>query len=102
MLVEEIERVYLSECEAVEKEYNRATGIRPCSTLRFGAESNVLRFPMRAHQLKKGDGFKFTEAVVELALHDMVSSEDVDRLSGTAASAAGATVNICELKACLN
>jgi len=100
--VEEIERVYLRACEAVEKEYNRPAPIRPRLILRLGAESNVLRYPMREVQLKKWDEYRFADAVVELALHEMVSREDRNRLRNTAVSEAGATVNVCELKDCVN
>jgi hypothetical protein len=99
---EEIERVYLSACEAVEKEYNRHAPLRPRLILRLGTDNNTLRFPMREIQLKKWDERRFADAVIDVALHDMVSQEDRVRLSNTAVSAAEATVNVCELKACVN
>lgn len=100
--IEEIEKVYLSVCEAVEKEYKRPAAIRPHLILRLGSDNNVLRYPMREIQLKKWDQYRFADAVVEIALQDMVSPEDRVRLSNTAVNAAGATVNVCELKACVN
>jgi hypothetical protein len=100
--VEEIEKVYLGACEAVEKEYNRPAPIRPHLILRLGGDGNLLRYPMREVQLKKWDEYRFADAVVELALHDMVSREDRVRLRDIAVSEAGATVNVCELKDCVN
>jgi hypothetical protein len=100
--IEEVEKVYLGACEAVEKEYHRPAPIRPRLILRLGTESNVLRFPMREILLKKWDEYRFADAVVALALNDMVSREDRARLTNTAVKAAGTTVSVCELKACVN
>ena len=99
---EEIEKVYLRTCEAVEKELNRPTPIRPHLILRLGANGNVLRSPMQEVQLKKWDEYRFADAVVQLALHDKVTPEQRVRLSNAAISEAEATINICELKACVN
>jgi hypothetical protein len=99
---EEAEKVYLRACEAVEKEFNRSTPIRPRLLLRLGASDNMLRYPMREIQLKKWDEYRFADAVVDLALHDIVPLEERVRLGNTAVREAGATVNICELKACVN
>jgi hypothetical protein len=99
---EEVEKVYLRACEAVEKESNRPTPIRPRLILRLGANGNVLRYPMQEIQLKKWDEYRFADAVVELALHDKVTPEERVRLSNTAIRQAGAIINICKLKACVN
>jgi hypothetical protein len=99
---EEIEKIYLRACEAVEKEFNPPTPIRPRLILRLGANGNVLRYPMQEIQLKKWDEYRFADAVVELALHDKVTPEERVRLSNAAIRQAGATINICELKACVN
>ncbi len=100
--LDEVEKVYLSACEAVEREFNRAAAIRPRLVLRLGSTDGVLRYPMREIQLKKWDQYRFAEAVVDVALHDMVSMEDRIRLGNVAVQKAGATVNICELKSCAN
>jgi hypothetical protein len=99
--LEEAEKVYLRACEVVEKEFNRPTPIRPRLILRLGAGDNVLRYPIREIQLKKWDEYRFADAVVDLALHDMVPPEERARLGNTAVHEAGATVNICELKSCV-
>jgi len=97
----EAERVYLSACQAVEKEFNRPNPIRPRLLLRLGTSGNILRYPMREIQLKKWDEYRFADAVVDLALHDMVSPEERSKLGSIAVQEAGATVNICDLKACV-
>jgi hypothetical protein len=99
---EQVKKVYLRACEAVEKEFNRTIPIRPRLTLRLGASRNILHYPTREVQLRKWDQYRFADAVVELALHDMVTPEERIRLSNAAVDQAGATVDVCELKACAN
>jgi hypothetical protein len=98
----EVEQIYLRACEAVEKEFNLPTPVRPRLILRLGANGNVLRYPMQEIQLKKWDEYRFANAVVELALHDKVTPEERVRLSNAAIRQAGAIINICKLKACVN
>jgi len=100
--LEEVGKVYLRACEAVEKEFNRPTPIRPRLILRLGTGNNLLRYPMLEIQLKKWDGYRFADAVVDLAIHDMLPPEEKVRLGNSAVHEAGATVNVCELKACVN
>jgi hypothetical protein len=99
---EEAEKVYLRACEAIEKEFNRPNPVRPRLLLRLGASDNVLRYPMGEIRLKKWDEYRFADAVVDLALHEILSPEERIKLGNTAVHEAGATVNICELKACVN
>ena len=100
--LEEAERVYLRVCEAIEREFHRPAPVRPRLVLRLGAGNNVLRYPMGEIQLRKWDQFRFADGVLELAMHSMLPSDEKIRLSNTAVSEAGSTVNICELKACVN
>lgn len=99
---QEAEKVYLRACEAVEKEFDRPVPIRPRLVLRLGAGDNVLRFQSREILLKKWDEHRFADAVVDLALYDMVPAQERVRLSSSAISRAGSTVSVCELKACKN
>lgn len=99
---EEVEKVYLTACYVVEREFKRPAPIRPRLILRLGANENKLQYPMREIQLKKWDEYRFADAVVDLALHDMVPAEERVRLGDAAVHEAGATVSICELKECEN
>jgi hypothetical protein len=99
---EEVEKVYLRACEAVQREFNRPAPVRPQIVLRLGSENNVLRYPMGEIELKKWDEYRFADAVVDLALHDLVTPEVRVKLGNTAVREAGATVNVCDLKACVN
>jgi len=101
---EEAEKVYLRACEVVEQQINVRAPIRPRVILRLGATDNVLRYPMLEIHLKKWDQYRFADAVVELALHNQnkVTPEQRVRLGNAAVNEAGATINVCELKACAN
>ena len=99
---DEAEKVYLKACEAVEKEFGRPVPIRPPVILRLGAAENILHFKTREILLKKWDEVRFADAVVDLALYDMVPAEERLKLSNSAIHRAGATVSVCELKSCKN
>jgi hypothetical protein len=100
--LEEAEKVYLRVCEAIEKEFHRPEPIRPRLILRLGASDNVLRYPMGEIHLRKWDQYRFADGVLDLAMHSMLPPEEKIRLSNTAVNEAGSTVNVCELKACVN
>jgi hypothetical protein len=99
---DEAEKVYLKACEAVEKEFGRPVPIRPRVILRLGAGENILRLKTREILLKKWDEVRFADAVVDLALYDMVPADERLKLSSSAIHRAGATVSVCELKSCKN
>src|ERR1700730_5124426 len=94
----EAEKVYLAACETIEREFNRTTPIRPRLTVHLHSNENNLHYPDRDLRLSRWDKNKFAEAVVELVLHDMISSEDRQRLIKLAVAQAGGSVSVCELK----
>ena len=100
--VDAVERVYLRVCEAIEHQFNRSTPIRPRIVVRLGSADNVLRYPMGEIQLKKWDEYRFADAVLDLAIHEILPPEERVRLSNTAVHEAGSTVTVCELKGCSN
>jgi hypothetical protein len=98
----EAEKVYLNACEVVQREFNRTDEIRPRLILRLGARENLLHYPDREVQLKKWDEFRFAEAVVDLALHDLVPVGERIKLGKLAVTQSDMTVSLCELKPCMN
>jgi len=100
--VDAVEKVYLRVCEAIEREFNRPTPIRPRLVVRLGSTDNVLRYPMGEIQLKKWDEYRFADAVLDLAMHEILPPEERVRLSNSAVHEAGSTVSVCELKGCSN
>ena len=98
----EAEKVYLAACETIEREFHQSAPIRPRLTVHLQSNENNLHYPDRDLRLARWDKNRFAEAVVELVLHDMISSEDRLRLTKLAVAQAGATVSLCELKNCTN
>jgi hypothetical protein len=94
------QELYLFACEAVEREFNWSTPIRPRLTLHLGATQNLLRYSNHEVQLKKWNESRFAEGVVELAMRDLASPQMREKLTGLAVNRAAATVNLCELKRC--
>ncbi len=100
--LDEAEKVYLSVCEAIEREFHRTTPVRPPLVVRLGASDNVLQYPVGEIRLKKWDQYRFADAVVDLAMHYMLPPSERTRLSNAAVREADTTVDVCELKACVN
>ena len=100
--IADAEKVYLNACRLIEEEFNRAVAVRPQLILHLGAEENMVRYPNNEIRLKKWDEVRFAEGVVEIALHDLVSSEERQRISDTAVNLANTTVSVCDLKTCRN
>jgi hypothetical protein len=98
----EADKLYLSACEVVEREFNRATPLRPQLTLVLGADKDQVHYPSRQIQLVRWDKYRFTQGVVTLALEDMAPPDEKKKLSVLAVSKVDATVSLCELKSCGN
>jgi hypothetical protein len=99
---DEAERIYSRVCETVEKALKREIPVRPRVIVQLGARENVLRYPMGEIMLKKWDAYRFADGVVDLALRDVVPTDERVRLSNSAVREAATTVTVCELKACRN
>ena len=98
----EAEKVYLSACEVVQREFSRSDVLRPRLTLLLGASKNQLNFATREIQLKQWDKYRFAEGVVALALDDLTPLKERLRLRDLAIFGADTTVDVCELKNCKN
>jgi len=100
--IAETEKIYLSACEAVEREFDRSEPVRPRLTLMLGASDDFLRYQTREILLRRWDKYLFAEAVVGLAMNDLASPDERVKLSKLAVSQAEATVDLCQLKNCKN
>ncbi len=100
--IDEIEKIYLSACDAVEREFDRSEQVRPRLTLVLGASEDFLRYQTREVLLKHWDKYLFAEAVVGLAMDDLASPDERVKLSKLAVSQAEARVDLCQLKKCKN
>jgi hypothetical protein len=96
------EKVYLNACRLIEEQFNRSAPVRPQVILHLGAGENEVRYPNNEIMLKKWDEFRFAQAVVEIALHELVSTEERIKISDQAVNLANTTVSVCDLKNCRN
>src|SRR5712691_2934263 len=70
----EAEKVYLSACAVVKREFNRTTTIRPRLTLVLGANTEGVYYREREIHLTKWDRHMFAQGVVLLAVEDLLCS----------------------------
>jgi hypothetical protein len=98
----EAEKIYLTVCQLLERQLDRSNEIRPRFKLILGGNHNVLNFRKREIRLEKWDRYRFAEGVIELALDNMMPTEEKNRLRDLAVTEAKGTVNLCELTTCTN
>ena len=94
----EAEKLYLSACAVVKREFNRTTTIRPRLTLVLGANTDSVYYLEHEIHLTKWDKHMFSQGVVFLAVEDLLSHEDRLRLGELAVTWADATLDVGESK----
>jgi len=95
---DDIQRLYLSACSVVQREYGQTRTPKPKVTVILGAESNGVDVDSREIRLKKWDELLFTQAVVLLAFEDLMPMDQRVAMTKRAVGWAGATVNISSLR----
>ena len=68
----EADRLYLSACAAVQKEFRSPQPIRPQIILVLGAEKNAAHLETREIRLTQWNSYLFTEGVVIFAFEDLM------------------------------
>jgi len=68
----EANKIYLSACSVVQREFGATHSVAPTITLVLGANSNVVRFEEREIRLTKWDRNAFAQGVVMLAFEDVM------------------------------
>ena len=71
----EVDRIYLSACSAVQKEFSANRTVGPRVRLVLGAGRNGVDFEKREVQLVRWDRDLFAQGVVELAFWDLMTPE---------------------------
>ena len=94
---EEAQRIYLSSCSAVQREYGVAHAVNPRLTLVLGAEKNQLFYDQREIRLKKWDSLLFAQGVVVMAFDDLMSLDQRLRIARRAVGWADATIGVAQL-----
>jgi hypothetical protein len=90
----EAEKIYLSACSAVQREFGSNRAVRPQVTVVLGAEKDAVLFDEREIRLTKWDRHLFAQGVVVFAFEDLMPVEQRLILAKRAVNWADATVEI--------
>jgi hypothetical protein len=90
----EAEKIYLSACSAVQREFGSNRAVRPQVTVVLGADKDAVLFDEREIRLTKWDRHLFAQGVVVFAFEDLMPVEQRLILAKRAVNWADATVEI--------
>ena len=68
----EVNRVYLSACTAVQREFGNSMVLRPTIALVLGADKNAVNYDKKTVLLKRWDRSLFAQSAVILAFEDLL------------------------------
>lgn len=90
----EADKLYLSACAAVQKEFRSTRPIRPQITLVLGSERNEARLETREIRLTQWNSYLFTQGVVIFAFEDLMPEKDRLAMARRVINWADASVDI--------
>jgi len=95
----EAEKVYVSSCAVVQREFGSSRELKPRVTLVLGADKDNegLFFKSREIRLAKWDRYMFAQGVVWLAFEDLMPQEQLLLVSKRAVAWADATVAVGQI-----
>jgi hypothetical protein len=93
----EVNRIYLSACGAVQREFGNGTVLRPPIALVLGADQDAVDFDKKTVLLKRWDRDLFAEGVVILAFEDLLTPQRRMIITNRAVNLAEATVEVGEM-----
>jgi len=91
---EDAEKVYLSACSAVQREFGSARSVRPQFTLVLGADKNEALWDRREIRLVQWDPALFAQGVVVFAFEELMPPDKRIAVARRAVNWADATVEI--------
>lgn len=94
----EVNKVYLSACNAVQAEFRSSDALRPRITLVLGADNNAVDFDTNAILLRKWNRDLFAEGVVILAFEDLLTPERRTIITNRAVSGADAMIDVRDMR----
>ncbi len=94
----EAQKIYLSACSAVQREFGGNRPVAPRVTLVLGANKNEVGFQGQEIRLKKWDRYGFAQGVVWLAFEDLMPSQQRLTIAKRIVGRAEATVDIEQLR----
>jgi len=93
----EVDKVYLSACTAVQREFGNSIVLRPSIDLVLGADKNIVYSDKKTILLKRWDRSLFAQGVVVLAFEDLLTPERRVTITNRAVNWAQATVDVAEI-----
>ena len=90
----EAEKIYLSACSAVRREFGSNRAVRPQLTVVLGADKDEVLFDEREIRLTKWDRHAFAQGVVLFAFEDLMSVEQRLMLAKRAVTWADSTIDV--------
>ncbi len=94
----EAQKIYLSACSVVQREFGGNRSVAPTVTLVLGADKNEVWFQDREIRLNKWDRYAFAQGVVWLAFEDLMPSQQRLTIANRIVSWVDATVDIEQLR----
>ena len=94
----EAQKIYLSACSVVQREFGRTLPLAPRISLVLGADKNQIWLEGREIRLTKWNPEAFAQGVVWLAFEDLMPSQQRLAISDRAVNWANATVDVEQLK----
>ena len=93
----EVNKIYLSACQAVQKEFGNSNALHPAIALVLGADKNAVNFDRKTILLKRWDRNLFAQGVVILAFEDLLTPQRRAIMTNRAVNWAGATIDAREM-----
>jgi hypothetical protein len=90
----EADKLYLSACSVVQREFGVAQPVRPQFTLVLGADNNQALLNRREIQLTKWNAYLFAEGVAIVAFEDLMSQDKMSAIARRAVNWADSTIEI--------
>jgi hypothetical protein len=90
----EAEKIYLSACSAVQREFGSNRALRPQVTVVLGADKDEVSFDEREIRLTKWDRHAFAQGVVLFAFDDLMPVDQRLMLAKRAVMWAASTVDV--------
>lgn len=94
---EEVDKIYLSACTTVQREFGGDRAVRPRVALVLGSDKNGVNFDAGQVVLVKWDRDLFAQGVVILAFEDLMTAERRVRIAKRALNWTDATVNVAQI-----
>jgi hypothetical protein len=90
----EAQKIYLSACSVVQREFGGNRPVAPRVTLVLGADKNEIRLTGREIRLIKWDSYAFAQGVVWLAFEELMPSQQRLTIAKRAVNWADSTVEV--------